>query len=440
MTHPSQPGMTRLNIFKVSIVNLAVALLTLPLGSILNRVMMTELALPATLVAIFLALGNLSSPLRIWFGRISDTRPIGNLHRTWYIVLGIGLMAIGLAAAPLAIYVIPSAQAVGLLLTFLAFALVGLGINSTTPLYFALVSDQANETQRPRIMAFMFVLLGVGVVMASLAMGGLLDPFSPQRLAIVIAGLAALAVLLAAVGLWKLEKPAEARPRQETRWNEVRDLLVRNREVLRFFLYLVLTFIAIDAQDVLLEPYAAGAFGMLPGETTRLTGILRGGFILTLIAGALLVNRFGHKATALGGIGLAAAGLGLIIASGSSGAAGLFLGSVFLLGLGNGMLTIANLSLMVDMTDHQHAGLYIGVWGFAQAVGVGSASLVGGLLRDIIYAVTGNWSVSYVSVFGLEILLLAVSVPFLVGLSLARFRENTQRMTLTQSLAATAEN
>lgn len=432
--------MTRLDIFKVSLVNLTVALLTLPLGSTLNRVMITELALPATLVAVLLALGNLSSPLRIWFGRISDTRPIRNLHRTWYIALGIGLMSIGLAAAPLAIYVIPTAQAAGLLLTFLAFALVGLGINSTTPLYFALVSDQANETQRPRIMAFMFVLLGIGVVIASVILGGLLDPFSLQRLAVVIGGLAVLCVMLAIVGLWKLEKPAAARPQEETRWSEARDLLLKNGEVLRFFIYLVLTFIAIDAQDVLLEPYAAGAFGMTPGETTRLTGILRGGFILTLIAGAFLVNRFGHKATAFGGMGLAGLGLGLIITSGASGAAVLFLGSVFLLGLGNGMLTIANLSLMVDMTDHQHAGLYIGVWGFAQAVGVGAASLVGGVLRDLVYAATGNWSASYVSVFGLEILLLAVSVPVLVGLSLARFRETTQRITLTDSLAVAAEN
>lgn len=432
--------MTRLNVFKVALVNLAVALLTLPLGSTLNRVMITELALPATLVALLLAPGNLSSPLRIWFGRLSDTRPIRNLHRTWYIALGVGLMAVGLVAAPLAIYVIPNFQVVGLLLTFLAFALIGLGINSTTPLYFALVSDQANETQRPRIMAFMFVMLGVGVVIASIILGGLLDPFSPQRLAGVLTGLALLTVLLAAIGLWRLEKPAEAHPHEETRWGEVRDLLVKNREVLRFFLYLVLTFIAIDAQDVLLEPYAAGAFGMSPGETTRLTGILRGGFILTLIAGAFLVNRFGHKATAFGGIGLAGAGLGLIIASGASDAAGLFLGSVFLLGLGNGMLTIANLSLMVDMTDHRHAGLYIGVWGFAQAVGVGSASLVGGLLRDGIYVASGNWLASYVTVFGLEILLLAVSVPVLVGLSLVRFRENTRRIPLTASLAAATED
>lgn len=437
---PAQSGMTRLNIFKVSLVNLAVALITLPLGSTLNRIMITELALPATLVAVLLALGSLSSPLRIWFGRLSDTRPLWKRHRTWYIVFGIGLMATGLIAAPLAIYTIPGAQTVGLLLTFLAFALIGLGINSTTPLYFALVSDQANEVQRPKIMAFMFVLLGVGVVIASVIIGSLLDPFSPQRLFGVMTGMAGFAVLLAALGLWKLERPAAARPQEEARWGQVRGLLLKNKEVLRFFVYLVLTFIAIDAQDVLLEPYAASAFGMLPGETARLTGILRGGFIVTLIAGAFLVNRFGHKVTAIGGIGLAAVGLGLIIAAGSIGATGLFLGSVFVLGLGNGMLTVANLSLMVSMTDHQHAGVYVGVWGFAQAVGVGSASLIGGLLRDVIYAVTGSWFASFATVFGLEILLLGISLPFLARLSLTRFRETTQRLTVTESFAGVSGN
>ena len=100
--------MSMTNILRVSLVNLAVALITLPLGSTLNRVMITELALPATLVAVLLALGNLTSPLRIWFGRISDTRPIGGLHRTWYIAFGIAIMLIGLVIAPSAIFTIPT--------------------------------------------------------------------------------------------------------------------------------------------------------------------------------------------------------------------------------------------------------------------------------------------------------------------------------------------
>lgn len=431
-----------LAILQVSLVNLAVALITLPLGSTLNRIMIADLALPATLVALLLALGNITSPLRIWFGRLSDTRPIGGLRRTWYIVFGVMLCAAGLAAAPAAISLIPTNPTAGLLLTVLAFALVGFGVNSTTPLYFALVSDQASEAQRPRIVSFMFVLLGVGVVIASFAIGALLEPYSPARLIVVIGSVALLGLLLAAIGLFRLEKPAPAGvapAAREAGFGEVRALLTKNGQVLRFFVYLVLTFVAIDAQDVILEPFAAFAFGMSAGETARLTGIFRGGFLLTLIAGAWAVGRFGYRRTAATGITIAATGLALIIGSGFGGAEGLFLGSVFLFGLGSGFLTIANLSLMMFMTDPAHAGVYIGTWGFAQAVGVGAAALVGGIIRDSIFALSsGNQILSFVTVFGLEIVLLAVAVPFLLRLDVERFRELSTTIAPAQVIAGAA--
>lgn len=438
----SQPElkMSLVNILRVSLVNLAVALLTLPLGSTLNRVMVTELALPATLVAVLLALGNLTSPLRIWFGRLSDTRPIAGRRRTWYIALGVALMTLGLIAAPFVIFTIPTLGAAGLALTFLAFALIGLGINSTTPLYFALVSDQANETQRPRIVAFMFVLLGVGVVIGAFVLGALLEPFSPERLNGVILGVAAVSVLLAVLGLAGLEpKNSRAQSHKEASFEEVRRLLTENAEVLRFFIYLLLTFVAIDAQDVILEPFAAAAFGMTPGESAALTGILRSGFLLTLIAGAFLVNAFGHKLTANAGIAVAVVSFVLLIASGGLGLRELFLGAVFVLGLGNGLLATANLSLMMNMTDPRHAGVYIGTWGFAQAVGVGSAALVGGVLRDAAFLLTGNNLLSYFAVFGLEIALLLIAVPLLLRLDVQRFRETSERLSPTQALAAASD-
>jgi BCD family chlorophyll transporter-like MFS transporter len=438
-TNP-EPKMSLVNILRVSLVNLAVALLTLPLGSTLNRVMVTELALPATLVAGLLALGNLTSPLRIWFGRLSDTRPIAGRRRTWYIALGVALMTLGLIAAPFVIFTIPTLGAGGLLLTFLAFVLIGLGINSTTPLYFALVSDQANETQRPRIVAFMFVLLGVGVVIGAFVLGALLEPFSPERLNVVILGVAAVSVLLAVLGLAGLEpKNSRAQSQKEASFDEVRRLLTENREVLRFFVYLLLTFVAIDAQDVILEPFAAAAFGMTPGESAALTGILRSGFLLTLIAGAFLVNRFGHKVTANAGIAVAVVSFVLLIASGGLGLREVFMGAVFVLGLGNGLLATANLSLMMNMTDPSHAGVYIGTWGFAQAVGVGSAALVGGILRDAAFAFTGNNLLSYFTVFGLEIVLLLIAVPLLLRLDVRRFRETSERLSPTQALAAASD-
>ena len=46
---------------------------------------------------------------------------------------------------------------------------------------------------------------------------------------------------------------------------------------------LVLAFVAVEAQEVVLEPFAARMFDMTPGETTRLTGIARIPNLITLI-------------------------------------------------------------------------------------------------------------------------------------------------------------
>ena len=432
--------MSLLNIARVSLVNLSVALLTLPLGSTLNRVMITELSMPATLVALLVAMGYLTSPLRIWFGRISDIRPIAGLHRTWYIVLGIGLMTVGILAAPTVIFTIPTLGIWGILLTFLVFAMIGMGVNSTTPLYFAIVSDQANDVQKPRVVATMFAILGIGVVIAAFVIGALLDPFSPARLSLVMSGVAILAVVLAVAGLVGLERRSDlVQEQQEAGFGEVRRLLFENRDVALFFVYLLLSFIAIDAQDVILEPFAAFAFGMEPGETAALTGILRGGFLLTLIIGAFMVNRFQHKFTAGFGIGTAVIAFALLIGSGLMGLSTLFMIGVFTLGLGNGLLATANLSLMMNMTQPEKAGVYLGTWGFAQAVGVGSAVLLGGIIRDMTFAITSNNLTAYLTVFVIEIMLLFLAVPLLRRFDVGRFRETSYRLSTSQLLSTAGE-
>lgn len=422
-------SMNWLAILQVSLINTAVALIILPLNSTLNRVMISELQLSATLVAVLISLRFITSPTRIWFGRLSDLRPIGGLHRTWYIGIGIVLMAAGLASAPHAALSIPRLGLPGVLLAFLSFGLLGLGVNLTTPLYFALVSDQSPEAQRPRIVATMFILLGISSVVASFAIGAAVEPYTEARLIYVSYAVAGVAVLLTALGLIRLERRrgtedvSSAAVESESRPRAVRDLLLKNREALRFFVYLVLTFVAVEAQEVILEPYAAQFFQMTPGETTRLTGITGIASLITLALGAVLVNRIGHKPTATMGIGVASLGLLLIMGGGPAGNSLFLTGAVFVLGLGAGLLTMSNLALMMNMTDERHAGVFLGAWGFAQAVGVGTGNILGGVLRDLGLLLFGGQLASYFTVFSSEIILLLASTPVLWRLSVVQFRE-----------------
>jgi BCD family chlorophyll transporter-like MFS transporter len=434
-----------LAILQVSLVNIAVGLMILPLNSILNRVMINELGLSATLVALLISLRFITSPSRIWFGRLSDTHPVRGLHRTWYILIGAVLMAAGLISSAYVALSMSRLGILGIILAFLSFGLLGLGVNLTTPLYFALVADQSNERQRPRIVASMFVLLGISAVISSFAIGRAVEPYTETRLIQVLYGTAIIALVLTILGLVKLERrtrPGESERADAplgTQSQAVRDLLLKNTEALRFFVYLLLAFVAVEAQEVILEPYGAQMFQMTPGETTRLTGIMSIASLLMLAVGAFLVNRIGHKPTASIGVGVACAGLVLIISSGLMRTSALFTFGVFTLGLGSGLLTITNLALMINMTDDQHAGIFMGAWGFAQAIGVGSGNILGGLLRDLGLAVFGNQLASYLTVYAIEIALLAAALPVLWGLSVVRFHEINQHRFPMQPDAARAK-
>src|SRR5215204_6552864 len=130
MATPTQERrMTRRAILQVSLLNIAVALMILPLESVLNRIMITELAIPATLVAGLIAIRYVTAPLRIVFGRVSDVRPIRGRKRTWYIAAGMLLMVAGLLLSPVTALAVPTLGAVGIAGVVGAFVLLGFGVN-----------------------------------------------------------------------------------------------------------------------------------------------------------------------------------------------------------------------------------------------------------------------------------------------------------------------
>jgi BCD family chlorophyll transporter-like MFS transporter len=291
----------------------------------------------------------------------------------------------------------------------------------------------------------MFILLGITAVVASFVIGAAVEPYSEERMTWVFYVIAIVGVLLTAVGLIKLEQKPEvlaAEPvssQQEAQPRPVKDLLLKNREALRFFIYLLLAFVAVEAQEVILEPYAARFFAMTPGETTRLTGISGVASLITLAAGAVLVNRIGHKVTATIGIVVAALSLLLIIAGGLAGTGAVLLGGVFILGLGSGLLTVTNLALMMNMTDERHAGVFLGAWGLAQAVGVGSGNIIGGILRDLGLIVFGSQLAGYFTAFVFEIALLLAAIPVLWTLSVDRFLDRSQTVSAWSTAGSNLE-
>jgi BCD family chlorophyll transporter-like MFS transporter len=113
-----------------------------------------------------------------------------------------------------------------------------------------------------------------------------------------------------------------------------------------------------------------------------------------------------------------------IIAAGLAHQPSLFLVAVFGLGLGGGLMTISNLSFMLDMTVPQAAGLYMGAWGVANFTGQALGNITSGLVRDVVFRLTSAPAAGYVAVFVLEIVGLLVAVWLFRTISVEEFQRD----------------
>jgi BCD family chlorophyll transporter-like MFS transporter len=386
------------------------------IGGTLNRIMIADLGMPASLVAIFFIVPMLVSPLRVWFGYRSDGYPIMGCRREPYIVLGALLIGLGIVAVSSLITQLsgPAALAAPVLL---AFAVYGIGRNLGHNTFQALVSDRFSGRERTRAATLYEVATLLGMVMGSGIIGKVLETYDPAQL-VVVAWWVALVLLVlalsAAIGQERyaiVAGGAAERARAIPFSTVLREIVVTDPQVRRFFLLVMFTFVGTLAQDVILEPYGALVLHMNVGETTRLTSFWGLGVLISmLLSGAVLLRRFGHLTILRAGIiASILVFLGLIIA-GLMGKPGLMKGMVFLMGLGTGLAGAGMLSAAISFTTRVRAGMLMGVWGVANLVGHAAGSLMGGTVVDLVRVTTGNNLAAYGTVFALEILMLIVAL------------------------------
>ena len=154
----------RLALFQVS-VGMALVLLV----GTLNRVMIVELHVSTTLVAMMVALPVLYAPMRALIGFRSDThRSALGWRRVPYIWMGSMLQFGGLAIMPFALIILSGDTNgpawLGHLAAALAFLLVGAGLHTTQTAGLALAADLAPADKRPRVVALLYTMLLVGML------------------------------------------------------------------------------------------------------------------------------------------------------------------------------------------------------------------------------------------------------------------------------------
>ena len=413
---------------------LGLGLTSVLVSGTLNRVMIVEMGIPATLAGLFYALPLLISPLRVWLGYRSDAYPIWGLRREPLIIFGSLLAGLGVAGATLTL--VRSDHLSLLILSVLigGFIIYGFGRNLSSNTFEALLADKFIGDQRPRAVTFYKVAMFVGIMLGALLLGRFLDPFTEMRLLVIVTATAAGALLLSVLGIIRQE-PRDAGIQiesQEARstafWTTFKTMIWSDPQIRRFFIFVMVTVIGTMAQDVLLEPYAALVLNMTVGETTRLTAIWGAGTLLSMgAAGAWLIKRFGYVQVMRVGLVLGVIiFLGLILA-GAFFLTEAFLVLVFFLGVSTGLAASGMLSAVIDFTTAERAGLLMGLWGVAHNVGQAVGNLVGGAVVDLVQALQGDALTAYGLVFALEAILLLAALLLLNSVKITESRIFTTR-------------
>lgn len=414
---------------QLGFIHVAVAMTLVPINSTLNRVMINELAISATLVAVLASLPYLFSPIQVAIGSFSDRHPLLGYRRSPYILLGLLLCVAGLVTAPYAAFQLAANPVVGTLLGVLAFGAWGMGYNLSTVSYLSLASELSGEQGRGRTVAIMWFMMITSIIITAISLSHLVDPYTPEALVRAFMLVAAAALVLGAVGLAGLEKRHQfggAAGAKEESWAGLLRFVWSNRQAWVFFVYLVILLAALLGQDILLEPYGGEAFGLSVKQTTRITSIWGVCVLAALLLAGAMEGRVAKRTVAFLGGGGALAGFVLIALSGMLGGLSMFYGGVVLLGVGTGLSTVSNLSLMLDMTTQGQMGLYIGAWGMANAISRLLGSVIGGALRDVIGRVSGQPVIGYMVVFGIMALIMLASLVMLRGIDVRAFQRRAE--------------
>lgn len=424
---------------QLALIHVAVAMTLVPINSTLNRVMIKELALSATLVSILAVLPYLFSPIQVAIGAYSDKHPIMGYRRTPYILLGLLLTVAGLALAPSVVYIMPENFGLGLLLSILVFGAWGMGYNFASVSYLSLASELSGEKERSKTIAVMFFFMILGIILTAIGLSSLLETYSPEIIQSSFLMVAVIALVLGLVGLFKLE-PRQVAPSREiaredrTAWKDMFREVLASSQARRFFVYLSILLAAILGQDVLLEPFGAEAFGLSVQATTRITSIWGTSMLLSLVAASFLERWIPKKKVAFISAWIAFAGFALITVSGFLKSTSFFYSGVVFLGLGTGASSVSNLSLMLDMTTTR-VGLFMGAWGVANAVSRFIGTLMGGMVRDFSSSLFNNAVYGYLVVFVVEAIMLLVSVILLRKIDVASFKKQVDPINFKEKIA-----
>jgi BCD family chlorophyll transporter-like MFS transporter len=428
MNAGASPALGWIGIIRLGLVQTSLGAIVILMTSTLNRVMVVELGLAAAIPGFLVGWHYAVQMSRPRWGYGADA---GGRRAPW-ILGGICVLAAGAISAAFAASLLTSTFWGGLLLSVVAYSLIGIGVGAAGTNLLALLAIRTAPSRKAAAAAIVWIMMIVGFVLTAGIGGGFLKPFSFERLILVTASVSAIAISVTALALWGLDpvhKPSTRRdglvdsPGRNPAFRDALRETWADPQARRFTVFVFVSMLAYSAQDLVLEPFAGLVHGYDAGASTQLAGLQNMGTLAGMILTAIVGTAFGRsragfmRAWTVGGcVASAAALIALALGTDAFGARWPLVANVVALGTANGAFAVAAIGSMMTLASagpKNREGTRMGLWGAAQAIAFGLGGFLGAAAVDLARLVFDTPAPAFALVFAAE------GLTFLIAAALA---------------------
>lgn len=403
-----------------------------------NRVAIVELGVAAVIVTTLLSVHYFLAPMQIIAGRLADQRPILGYRRTPYLILASLVASLLFPLLPSVTFALGAGSTAALLAAIALFVMFGLCMAVIADSYHALVAEVTTKESRPVVISVIWVIMILSTIAAAVVMNAVRPEFTPeamQKLYNLTPPIVMISVLLGVFRVERRLEPVELRELairakaivpEGNPLSSAFKLFANQRESRMFFSFIAMAILAIFLQENLIEVFGAEIFGMSISETTKLQPMWGGGILLGMICMGILTAAFKVPRRATTIVGCVGAAIGFL----SLGVVALLqiqpllIPTLMFVGFCAGIFNVGALALMMDMTTEGATGMYMGLWGTAQAMGMGlSAACAGALHTAMIGSGLLSPNIAYWIIFSAEALLIVSAACLLMQVNSEQFHE-----------------
>lgn len=396
-------SLTWTQICRLGVVQACLGAIVVLTTSTLNRLMVVELALPATVPGMLVALHYGVQITRPNWGHASDAGG----RRTRYIIGGMAVLGLGAFLASGAVVLHATDTMASMTLSILAYILIGLGVGASGTSLLALLATGTAPGRRAAAAMVTWLMMIAGIAITAATVGHFLEPYGPERLLTIVGIVVVGAVLSTSLAVAGIEaRLPHAIERGSIAFGAALAEVWGDRRARRFTIFVFLAMTAYFMQELILEPYAGLVFGLTPGQSTALGGPQHGGAFVGMLlvgiacSGLRIGSLRGWVVAGCLGSAVALVALAMIGQTGN----GPLVPVVAALGFFNGMFAVAAIGSMMALAGEGQSareGTRMGLWGAAQALAAGLGGLFGAAAVDLMRSLIATPG-AFGSVFLLE--------------------------------------